>query len=84
MHIGKKRTESWDILTFISVGVEGELTKETERAATEEENQESEMSWKSSGKKSCQEGRSDQLKPNVKCSKKEGVIRSVKCSSRVK
>lgn len=58
---------------------DGELTK-TERAATEEENQETIMSWKLSGKKSCQEGGSDQLKPNDECSKKEKAICCVESS----
>lgn len=50
MSTEEKITEPWDTLIFISVEDE-ELTKETERAATKERNQDSVMSWKSSGKK---------------------------------
>lgn len=60
----KRELSPRSLLTFISVGDEEELTKETEISATEEENQESVMSWKSSGGKECLQGGSDQQKPS--------------------
>lgn len=44
------------------MGDEEELTKEMEISATEEENQESVMSWKSGGGKECLQAGSDQQK----------------------
>lgn len=45
------------------MGDEEELTKGLEKAATEEENQEHVMSWKSRGGGKCLAGGSDQQKP---------------------
>lgn len=45
------------------MGDEEELTKGLEKAATEEENQEHAMSWKSRGGGKCLAGGSDQQKP---------------------
>ena len=49
MSIKERRTEPQDTLTFISVEDEDELTKETKRAATKDENQERVILCKSRG-----------------------------------
>lgn len=47
------------------------INRKTERAATEEETKRLVMSWKLSGKKSCQEGGSDQLKQMIRFRKRK-------------